>query len=197
MRLTTGKTSRWQRRFTWWFGLLEGRLVNLRIVEKEDLPLLLGWFNNLEFSGRYNPLDAQQSKVEIEKKYDDLGSEKKWFFIEKKDGSKIGFMGQFAVRSCWEIGYVLIPSERGNGYCTEAVQLMVDYLFLSKDIVRIQAGTHSENIASQKVLEKTGFKREGLLRKEMLCWGKWTDIYTYSILREEWKVPKILTKKDS
>jgi RimJ/RimL family protein N-acetyltransferase len=174
--------------------LLEGKLVNLRVVEKEDLPLLLEWFNSLEFSGRYNPLDAQQSKAEIEKKYDNLGCEKKWFLIEKKDGSKIGFIEQFAVRSHWGIGFVSIPSERGKGYCTEAVQLMVDYLFLSKDIAKILALTHIENIASQKVLEKTGFKREGLLRKELLIWGKWVDCYRYSILREEWKEPKVLTR---
>jgi ribosomal-protein-alanine N-acetyltransferase len=153
------------------FKVLEGKSVNLRVVEKEDLPLLYRWFNSLEFAGRYNPLDAQQSKAEIEKRHYDLGSEKKWFFIEKKDGSKIGFIGQFAVRSCWEIGYVLISSERGKGYCTEAAQLMVDYLFLSQNIVRIQAGTHPENIASQKVLEKIGFKR-GALAKGYARLGK-------------------------
>jgi RimJ/RimL family protein N-acetyltransferase len=178
--------------------LLESKNVNLRVVEKEDLPLLLEWFNSLEFSGKYNPLDAQQSRAEIEKKYGNLGSEKNWFFIEKKDGRKIGFMRLDVFRrGCWEIGYVLIPSERSKGYCTEAVQLAVDYLFLSTDIVRIQAGTDPENIASQKVLEKTGFKREGFLRKILLMWGKWADLYIYSILREEWKEPKILTKTTS
>ena len=174
--------------------MLEGKLVNLRVVEKEDLPLLLDWFNNPEFSGRYNPLNSQQSKAEIEKKHDNMGFEKKWFIIERKDGSKIGFIDQFAVRDHWGIGFALVPSERGKGYCTEAVQLMVDYLFLSKDIAKILTLTHIENIASQKVLEKTGFKREGLLLKELFMWGKWVDCYRYSILREDWKEPKILTK---
>ena len=174
--------------------MLEGKLLHLRVVEKEDLPLLLEWFNSPEFAGRYNPLDAQESKVEIEKRYDKLGSEKVWFLIQKKDGSKIGFIGLGVFRGCWEMGYVLIPSERGKGYCTEAVQLAVDYLFLSKDIVRIQAGTDPENIASQKVLEKAGFQREGRIRKGIFAWGNWTDLYLYGILREEWKEPKILTK---
>jgi ribosomal-protein-alanine N-acetyltransferase len=176
------------------FGLLEGKLVNLRVAEKEDLPLLLEWFNSPEFGGRYNPLDEQESKAEIEKRYDKLSSEKVWFLIQKKDGSKIGFLGLRVFLSCWEIGYVLIPSERGKGYCTEAVQLAVDYLFLSKDIVRIQAGTDPENIASQKVLEKAGFKREGTIRKGEFVWGNWADLYLYGILREEWKEPRILTR---
>ena len=172
--------------------MLEGKNVDLRIVEKEDLPLLHEWFNMPEFAGRYNSLDAQESKTDIEKRYEKLGSEKVWFLILKKDGSKIGFLGMGLVGPCWEIGYVLISSERGQGYCTEAVQLAVDYFFMSKDMVRIQAATHIENVASQKVLEKAGFQREGRIRKGLFSWGKWVDLYLYSILREEWKEPKIL-----
>jgi RimJ/RimL family protein N-acetyltransferase len=70
-------------------------------------------------------------------------------------------------------------------------------LFISKDIIRIQATTHLENVVSQKVLEKAGFQREGRIRKGMFAWGTWTDLYLYSILREEWKEPKILTKASS
>jgi RimJ/RimL family protein N-acetyltransferase len=93
-----------------------------------------------------------------------------------------------------EIGYALVPSERGKGYCTEATQLVVDYLFLSKDIARIQATTHTKNVVSQKVLEKVGFEKEGTLRKPALIRGEWTDMFIFSILREEWKEPKILTR---
>jgi RimJ/RimL family protein N-acetyltransferase len=89
-----------------------------------------------------------------------------------------------------------VPSERGKGYCTEATQLMVDYLFLSKDTMRIQAQTDPRNIASHKVLEKVGFKKEGTLRKSFFMRGEWRDAYIYSILREEWKEPKILTRSE-
>jgi RimJ/RimL family protein N-acetyltransferase len=174
--------------------LLEGKNVNLRVVEKEDLPLLTEWFNSPDFAGTYNPLVAQESKTDIEKDYEKLGSEKAWFLITKKDGTRIGYLGMGLVGPYWEIGYVLISSERGKGYCTEAAQIAVDYLFMSKGIVRVQATTHIENVASQKILEKTGFKREGIIRKGMFAWGKWADLYLYSILREEWKEPKILTK---
>jgi RimJ/RimL family protein N-acetyltransferase len=43
-------------------------------------------------------------------------------------------------------------------------------------------------------LEKVGFKKEGIIRKHDFVYGKWIDDYIYSILREEWKEPKILTK---
>jgi RimJ/RimL family protein N-acetyltransferase len=45
----------------------------------------------------------------------------------------------FSVDRFQELGYLLVPSERREGYCSEAAMLMVDYLLFSKDIVRIQA----------------------------------------------------------
>ena len=71
---------------------------------------------------------------------------------------------------------------------------MVDYLFLSKDIVRIQAPTETRNIASQRALEKAGFSKEGIMRKSLYVRGEYRDMYLYSILREEWREPKVLTK---
>ena len=152
--------------------MLEGKNVNLKIVEKEDLSSVAEWFNDPDFSGRFDPLDAQQSRTEIEKKYENLGVEEKWFVIEKKDGNKIGFIGNFLVGRLHEVGYALTSSERNKGYGTEALKIIVDYLFLSKDIVRIQAGTNVENKSSQRVLEKTGFKKEGIVRKERFVRGK-------------------------
>ena len=176
--------------------MLEGKNVNLRVVEKEDLPLWAEWFNNLEFYGEYDWL-PQQSKTDLEKQYEKLTPEEKWFFIEKKDGTKIGGITYYPRGKLLEIGYALIPSERGKGYCTEAVKIMVDYLFLSKEIVRVQAYVNPRNVASQKVLEKNGFKKEGTIRKSFFLRGEWRDCLLYSILREEWKEPKILTKPAS
>ena len=177
--------------------MLEGKRVNLRVMEKEDLPLFAEWLNKPEFIGEYNPL-RQISRTEIEKDYDKRSLEQTGFIIEKKDGSKIGYMWHFIVvhpaLKLLEIGYFLVPSERGKGYCTEAVNIMVDYLFLSKNIERIQAQTDVRNVGSQKVLEKAGFKREGTIRKLFFLRGQLRDACLYSILREEWKEPKILTK---
>jgi len=178
--------------------LLEGKNVNLRVMEKEDVPLLAEWLNKLEVSGEYVPLH-QMSRTEVEKIFES-SHEKKIFIVEKKDGSKIGFITHFYVLHVagrqLEIGYSLLPNERRKGYCSEAVNIMVDYLFLSKESRRIQAQTDPRNVASQKVLEKVGFKKEGTLRKNLFVRGEWRDTYLFSILREEWKEPKILTKTE-
>ncbi|TRO44226.1 N-acetyltransferase [Candidatus Bathyarchaeota archaeon] len=173
--------------------MLEGKRVNLRVLEKEDLQSSIPvWNNNSEFYGEYAPL-TQFSQTEMEKLFENTEN-KKWFIIEKKDESKIGFIGYFPKDDCLEIGYALLPSERKKGYCTEAVRIIVDFLFLSRDVVRIQAYTDVGNIASQKVLSGANFKKEGVLRKFRFIRGKWKDYAVFSVLREEWKQPQIITR---
>jgi len=106
--------------------------VNLRVVEKEDLPLFVEWMNNPEFWGQYfSPI--QRTKTQMEKTFESNPLdplEYRQFIIEKKDGTKIGGMAHFNVLAPYgktlEMGYALLPSERGKGYCTEAAQIMVD-----------------------------------------------------------------------
>jgi ribosomal-protein-alanine N-acetyltransferase len=183
--------------------MLEGKTVNLRVVEKEDVDFLVDWTNNPNFWGEYCPIDifGQTPKAEWMKLLDNPSDflrviEIKRFVIEKKDGTRIGVIWHMVNQpyNTTEINCFLVPSERGKRYGTEAVQLMVDYLFLSKNIIRIEAKTNVANKASQRVLEKAGFSIEGTIRKLEIVRGVWTDHFLHSILREEWKEPKILTK---
>jgi len=176
--------------------LLEGKNVRLRVVEKEDFQLITEWVNNPEFWGQYfSPV--QRTRTEMEKTFENNPLDYRPFIIEKNDGTKIGSISHFNVLAPYgktlEIGYALLPSERGKGYCTEATKIMVDYLFLSKDIRCIQATTDLGNVASQRVLEKAGFGKEGILRKRFFSNGGWQDTVMFSILKEEWKHPRVLT----
>jgi len=175
--------------------MLEGININLRVMEPEDISLVNEWLNNIEFQGRYTPL-IQRSKEEMEKRYSEKSNEDQKFIIEKKDRTKIGLISFFTIKggpyNILEIGYMIIPSERKKGYCIEAIEILVDFIFLSKDIERIQAAANPRNIASLRVLEKVGFIKEGVLRKIIFMKGHLTDLSLYSILREEWKEPKIL-----
>jgi len=128
---------------------------------------------------------------ELERLYYNI-KDSQWFFIESKEGTKVGFICHFLSAGETELGYNIVPKERKKGYATEAIQIIVDYLFLSKRIMRVQATVDLENVHSWKALEKTGFKREGILRKYSR--GRWRNDCMYSIIREEWKEPKILTK---
>lgn len=80
------------------------------------------------------------------------------------------------------IGYSVDGQHQGKGYATQAVQLASDYGFKVLKLHRIEAGVMPTNIASQRVLEKNGFIREGLARKNVHIHGKWEDHYTYGCL---------------
>jgi RimJ/RimL family protein N-acetyltransferase len=184
--------------------LLEGKNVNLRVMEREDVDFLAEHRNDLNCMGEYWPDIEQVSKSDWVKQFDNPSNlvillEAKFFIIQKKDGTRIGEIRHFLdmPHHLMELACWLVPSERKKGYATEATQLMVDYLFLSKELARIQAIVEVRNMASQRVLEKAGFQREGTMRDESFDRGEWRDYYLYSILRREWKEPKILTKKIS
>ena len=183
--------------------MLEGKTVNLRVMEREDVDFLVECFNDMNFRGEYTPIEVQISKSVEMKQFDNPSNwailiERKTFIIQKKDGTRIGITYHLINQpiGVMEIGYFFVPSERGKGYGTEAVQLMVDYLFLSKELARIHAIADVRNKASQGVLEKAGFQREGTMRKCVFNRGELIDYYLHGILREEWKEPRILARAE-
>jgi RimJ/RimL family protein N-acetyltransferase len=87
--------------------------------------------------------------------------------------------------SCWNIGISLLPEFRGRGFGTSAQRLLVDYLFGTGPVQRIEAYTDVDNLAERRALEKVGFVREGVLRATQFREGSWRDIVLYSLLRDE------------
>jgi RimJ/RimL family protein N-acetyltransferase len=85
----------------------------------------------------------------------------------------------------WEIGIVLLPEFRGRGIGWRAQAMLCDYLFGHSPAQRIQAGTHAENLAEQRSLEKAGFQLEGIVRACEFRAGQWRDGYLYSRLRDD------------
>ena len=162
--------------------------------EKEFSDSVHSSFNLIETLGLkvavlHLPEQDQITSSRWEKRYETLPSDEKWFIIEEENGTRIGQIMHIPKGCHFRIGYVVVPEKRGRGYGTEAVQILVDYLFLSRDIVRIEAEVSPENRASQRVLEKAGFAREGIIRKSVYARGTWHDGVIFSILREEWKEP--------
>jgi RimJ/RimL family protein N-acetyltransferase len=85
----------------------------------------------------------------------------------------------------WAVGIALLPQWRGRGIGWRAQAMLCDYLFEHTPVQRIEAGTHPENIAEQKALEKAGFQREGVIRAAEFRAGRWRDGYLYSRLRSD------------
>ncbi|UCB43519.1 MAG: GNAT family N-acetyltransferase [Dehalococcoidales bacterium] len=84
-----------------------------------------------------------------------------------------------------EMGYILNRSYWNHGYITEAAKRLLRFGFEQLGLHRIYATCDPANVASFKVMEKIGMKREGLLRQHKLQKGKWRDSFLYSILEQE------------
>lgn len=105
--------------------------------------------------------------------------------LEVADG-----MGQPGMppRTQAELGYIFDPAYGGHGYATEAVTAMVAYAFDQLGVRRITAGCFADNLASVRILEKVGMRREqhGIGDSWHAELG-WIDGYTYSLLAETWR----------
>jgi RimJ/RimL family protein N-acetyltransferase len=87
--------------------------------------------------------------------------------------------------SAWNIGIGLLPEARGRGIGTLAQRLLVEHLFATTELDRIEASTDVDNIAEQRALEKAGFRREGVLRGAQLRGGIRRDLAHYGLVRED------------
>lgn len=78
------------------------------------------------------------------------------------------------------------PDYHGRGYAPRGAALVVDFAFEELNLNRVQTGVYEPNCASQRVMEKLGFEREGIARQAIFVDGEFVDSYQYGLLREEW-----------
>ena len=111
----------------------------------------------------------------------------RYAFAVEYGGKVIGSIAVFRKdnihRLTAELGYYIAEPYWGRGIATKAVELICSYVFESTDIVRIFAEPFAHNHASCRVLEKSGFSYEGLLRRNALKNGRLIDMKMYSILK--------------
>jgi RimJ/RimL family protein N-acetyltransferase len=117
--------------------------------------------------------------------------------IVEPGGEIAGHIEFYVPISYWdafELSYLLYDERfAGRGYVTEAVQLLVDYLFGSKKQHRIQLVIVPENAASRRIAEKCGFVLEGMARGAFYTAGRNHDVVVYSLLATDprpWAGPR-------
>jgi len=88
-----------------------------------------------------------------------------------------------------EIGFTLDPAYQGKGFAGEAVRGVLDHLFQVQGLHKVSAECDARNTASARLLERTGFTREGLRREQTWIKGEWTDDLLYGVLAQEWLLP--------
>ena len=170
------------------------RLV-LRRFTYDDMPDVLRFASQPSVAGvtstRIQATEEGVRKyIELQNSYQPFEKDKVFeLAVERKeDGKVIGLLGLICQdHGQGEIGWALGVEHRGQGYATEAARALMDYGFSSLGLHRIYADTSSDNLASWRVMERLGMRREALLRGSAYEDVKWVDKYIYGMLADEWR----------
>ncbi len=178
--------------------VLQGSRVQLRPIREADLDAFYAAHIDLRSRGAFFPLGVA-SEAKIRHDFAETGfwqREEGTLLILTPDGEMAGHIEFFKPVNYWdafELSYQLYDSRfAGRGYVTEAVQLLVDYLFATKKQHRIHLVIVPENAASRRIAEKCGFVLEGTARGAFFNDGRNQDVLIYSLLLTDprpWRDP--------
>ena len=171
--------------------MLKGTLITLRPVRDSDLEKLYTFHTTIENRGEYFPRGIL-SQPAFQKQFQENG------FWSKDEGmllivnpadeilGHIEFFKTVNYLDEYELSYqVYDADQRGKGVMTEAVKMLVQYLFETKRMNRIRLIIHPDNTASRRLAEKCGFTHEGTARGAWYNKGQHHDVVIYSILHDD------------
>lgn len=177
--------------------ILESERLTLRAFKESDIHNIHEMLQKPE-STVFNPSSYSNDKNETQKLINTWKSEaeagenrKKFTFLieTNRDHTFVGIIGIDIIKPHYknaETWYKLSPEIWGKGYATEALEKIIQFGFEELKLHRIEAGCAVDNIASYKVMEKSGMIREAHRRKLLPLKSGWSDNYEYAILEEDY-----------
>ena len=176
---------------------IDGKRVYLRDHQAGDLEVFHSWLSDpivaRYLTWRTSTLDESLIQLADALRENDKEPRTKYFFamVLNEDDCIIGEAG-FTVKSraehggIAELGYFLLEPYWGQGYATEAAQLMLTYCFTVLKLHKVSAWCDTENTASENVMKRCGMEREVSQKKHYFLDGAWRDRLGYGLLYEDW-----------
>jgi len=163
--------------------------IGFRDVRSEDSTMITRWKREPYIKkmalGPDEDIKEEDEAEEI-KKYVEGEKEGEYKIIQVDKTGDIGYIRVDWMDSRKSVAWLrfVIGEHRGEGYGRKSLKKFTDDLF-NRGCVRIEAEVYRDNIPSQMVLEKVGFKREGIKRKAHFDGEDYIDIYVYGKIRED------------
>uniref|UniRef100_A0A7N0UI82 N-acetyltransferase domain-containing protein n=1 Tax=Kalanchoe fedtschenkoi TaxID=63787 RepID=A0A7N0UI82_KALFE len=161
--------------------------ITLRPFELRDVDDFMVWAGDEKVTKycRWDTFTSREDAVEFLRQ---IITSNAWYRAICLHGRSVGSIyvapqgtGKDARRA--ELGYALSADHWGKGVATEAVKMVVSNVFQEvKGLDRVEGLVYADNKASQRVLEKAGFHKEGVLRKYFYVKGQSRDIVVYSVV---------------
>jgi RimJ/RimL family protein N-acetyltransferase len=171
---------------------MQGKLVRLRGFEKSDADAMLRWASDEDVVRWHGPPDWPASRAQAERYIERMtaaDSADKGFAIETLDGALVGDCGLRKID--WKsrkAEFFITIGEKGfwdKGFATETLKLVSRLAFDKMNLNRLWLSVLVDNPRAVRCYEKCGFVREGLLRQESYVDGKYRDVLTMALLRED------------
>ncbi len=180
--------------------VLETERLVLRSFTDADLETFVTYRSDPEvarYQGWNAPFTEEQGRAFIEEMtHKQPATPNEWYQLaieRKSDGRMLGdiaFVVKGADAQQAELGLTLARAEQGQGYGTEAVRRLLDYLLCELKLHRVFANCDVENPAAFRVLERIGMRREAHFVENLWFKGGWASEYWYAILDREWQERK-------
>lgn len=109
-----------------------------------------------------------------------------WGIARKDSDEVVGELWVYLIENdrMGKVAFRVAPSEGGRGCATEALSAAIDFCFAETELKRLWTDVDIRNAASVRVLEKCGFRREGLIREGKMV-STYCDYYLYGLLRSD------------
>lgn len=178
------------------FPIIETNRLLLRKVTKEDASSVLKYLSDEDVMKHvglepFSTIEDALSEISWYQSIVEKGTGIRWGITLKEQGEVIGscgFLNKVPQHSRAEIGTELSKEYWGQGIASEAFEAVIRYGFENLNLQRIEALIEPPNLPSQKLAEKQGFLREGLLRSYEFTCGEFDDLYMYSLLKQDFNM---------
>ena len=176
--------------------MLQGKLVYLRGLERDDLKLLHKLWNDEELMewARFRP-DHTVSMEALEKEYEDelkgnSPTRRTFAVVHKKTGEVVGWCSirwwrPFVTSA--DIGLALAKEHRGKGIGAEVTKLLTQLAFDQYNMHKVELFTRADNRGMIRSAEKSGFRIEGRAREALYFNGEFHDGVSMGVLRDEFR----------
>lgn len=172
---------------------LTGKKVYLRPTTTEDMVNIQYWFlqsepqTQVSYPLRFKTVAEAAEEFRIANKTADRES---FTIVSTKTNVPIGRVTYYNYNSLNRsaaLSVLIDPDERKKGFATQAVKLLVGYLFKYRDLNKVYADIPDFNKAGKKLMESLAFKKDGTLRGEYIIDGDQHARLIYSLMRFEWE----------
>lgn len=170
---------------------LTGRKIDLRPLNKADVPLLTRWVNDPEVR-EFVSFDLPRTERQEEDWVSALGSDDKniCFGITTKAGILIGVMSFHQINwrdRCATTGAMIGAKEYwGQGYGTDAKMTLLDYAFNTLNLHKICSAVIAYNKRSLRYSLHCGYKIEGRRKKHIFKKGRYWDLIELGLFKKDW-----------